>query len=127
MAHVVLNIDAVGKAISGDEEYTPTPSAIVSWLMPTFSPELLVGRVFEIPESYDARVRDQMVTMYYFEHLDVRGSRIEFIDRDGALFHIRWTGTMEDNCASDDPRPNPSVEIIADFAARLESESLLDR
>jgi hypothetical protein len=113
---VVLNIEAVGNAIEGTEDYTP--SAIVSWFMRPFSLDLLVGKTFEIPTAYDELARDHLVELCYYDHLDVDQNRVEFLDRAQDTFHVRWTGVMQNPGAPDDSNIR-SARVVADFSAKL--------
>jgi hypothetical protein len=113
---VVLNIEATGDAIEGDEDYVPC--AIVSWFMRPFSPDLLVGKTFEIPKAYDEVARDHLVDLCYYEHLDVDENRVEFLGRAKNTFHVRWTGVMQNPGAPDDSNIR-LARVVADFSAKL--------
>ena len=116
---VVLNIETVGDEIKGNEEYTPRPSAVVSWFMNPFSANELVGKTFQIPKAFDQRVRDHLVDMVYYEHMDVDDNRVEFIARHGDTFHVRWTGVMEDNSPPKGSPPHPTIQVVADFSTKM--------
>jgi hypothetical protein len=74
----------------------PTLSnAEVSVFLPEFDPADLVGRRFEVPQSYDEDREDHVSCIYYYTHQDLHRNVVEVLRQEGKRLRIRWTGTTD--------------------------------
>jgi hypothetical protein len=86
-------------------------NAEVSVFLPEFDPAALVGRRFEVPQSWDEEREDHVSCVYYYEHQDLNQNVIEVLGREGRRFRIRWTGTTDDLDRHDGSWPECQVVI----------------
>ncbi len=69
--------------------WAPSISADFIILENMAAPYDLLGATVQFPD-YDDERDDHLVTMYVFEHASVDENKLEFLDRDGESFRIRW-------------------------------------
>ena len=94
------------------------PSVEAAVTLSDLDSERLVGRVFTVPVGYDEESERQLAKLYYFDHEDLDENEIHVLERDGQVFHVRWTGTAEDVNYYDGSKPRTRVEIDARFTLR---------
>lgn len=87
-AYLVRNADE-----NADVAYDWTPDISADFIildnMP--APYDLLGVTLKVP-GYDHARQTDLFTMYVFEHTSLEKNKIEFVERNGDSFRIKWTG-----------------------------------
>lgn len=94
------------------------PNAEVTIRLPKKDLALLVGRQFSVPHSWDEEVGDHVSRFYYCEHEDIDDNVVEFLERKGAAFRVRWTGSTVDVNYYDGSKPPARVVVEAWFTLK---------
>ena len=101
-------------------EYSTTPNAEASVMLDHFDQEHLVGRLFVVPSASDEQLKDNVATLYYYEHDDLNNNVIEVVGRDGDLFHVHWTATATDVNYYDGSKPDTEIVIAGMFTLQAD-------
>lgn len=98
-------------------------SAEVSLFVEYFDLDVLVGKRFEVPSTYDNQLDDYVSAVYYWHYKDFNNIFLEVLARKGDSFHVRWSGTTEDidSYSGREPENRVVIEAIFEFKETLEA------
>lgn len=104
------------KTLPDTEGLNAWPNAEVTVRVPRSQFESLTGRRFSVPKSWGEALDDHVSCIYYCEHEDLNENEVEFLERRGDGFKVRWTGTATDVNYYDGSKPDTRVVIESWFA-----------
>lgn len=97
------------KAVSDTAEHPANPRAEVAIIVEALDAAQLVGQRFVVPRGRTDD--DDLASLYYYEHDDLNDNAIEFVERTGELFRVRWAGRARDVNFDDGSKPETTIEI----------------
>ncbi|HYH63723.1 MAG TPA: hypothetical protein VD866_03400 [Urbifossiella sp.] len=91
-------------------------NAEVSVFLTEFDAATLVGRRFEVPQSYDEAREDHVSCVYYFEHNDLNRNVVEIVGVVGDGYRVQWSGEMGDD--GDEALSRVVIDAVFDLLTR---------